>query len=156
MDIAQRAAKIFDKLIVAVYENPKKPLCFSAVERVMMLETALADLQNVTVCAYTGLTVNLARSVGARVLVRGLRVISDFEMEYQMALTNQQLWAEVDTICLMTRYEYAFLSASLLKEVFLAGGDISQMVPPIVQEMLLRKHEQRRAANGGEIPKLSL
>ena len=156
MDIAQRGAKIFDKLIVAVYENPKKPLCFSAAERVMMLETALADLQNVTVCAYTGLTVNLARSVGARVLVRGLRVISDFEMEYQMALTNQQLWAEVDTICLMTRYEYAFLSASLLKEVFLAGGDISQMVPPIVQEMLLRKHEQRRADHGGEIPKLSL
>jgi len=156
MDIAQRAAKIFDQLIVAVYENPKKPLCFSAAERVAMLETALADLKNVTVRAYTGLTVNLARSVGAQVLVRGLRVISDFEMEYQMALTNQQLWAEVDTICLMTRYEYAFLSASLLKEVFMAGGDISQMVPPVVQEMLLRKREQRRAAGGGEIPKLSL
>ncbi|MGC9396900.1 MAG: pantetheine-phosphate adenylyltransferase [Anaerolineae bacterium] len=156
MDIAQRAAKIFDQLIVAVYENPKKPLCFSASERVTMLKTALAELENVTVCAYTGLTVNLARSVGARVLVRGLRVISDFEMEYQMALTNQQLWSEVDTICLMTRYEYAFLSASLIKEVFMAGGDVSQMVPPVVQEMLLRKHEQRRADNGGELPKLSL
>lgn len=156
MDIAQRAAKIFDKLIVAVYENPKKPLCFSAAERVDMLKTALAHLQNITVCAYTGLTVNLARSVGAQVLVRGLRVISDFEMEYQMALTNQQLWAEVDTICLMTRYEYAFLSASLLKEVFMAGGDISQMVPPVAYEMLLRKYEQRRVDSGGEIPKLSL
>jgi len=77
-------------------------------------------------------------------------------MEYQMALTNQQLWTEIDTICLMTRYEYAFLSASLLKEVFLAGGDISQMAPPVVLEMLLRKHEQRRAKNGGEIPQLSL
>ncbi len=156
MDIAQRAAKIFDQLIVAVYENPKKPLCFDAAERVEMLRTALAHLENVTVCAYTGLTVNLARSVGAQVLVRGLRVISDFEMEYQMALTNQQLWTEIDTICLMTRYEYAFLSASLLKEVFLAGGDISQMAPPVVLEMLLRKHEQRRAKNGGEIPQLSL
>ena len=155
MDIAQRAAKIFDQLIVAVYENPKKPLCFSASERVTMLKTALAELENVTVCAYTGLTVNLARSVGARVLVRGLRVISDFEMEYQMALTNQQLWSEVDTICLMTRYEYAFLSASLIKEVFMAGGDISQMVHPVVREMLLRKHEQRRA-EGGEPPRLSL
>jgi pantetheine-phosphate adenylyltransferase len=155
MDIAQRAAKIFDQLIVAVYENPKKPLCFSAAERVTMLKTALAELENVTVCAYTGLTVNLARSVGAQVLVRGLRVISDFEMEYQMALTNQQLCAEIDTICLMTRYEYAFLSASLLKEVFMAGGDISQMVPPVVQEMLLRKREQRRA-DEGEIPPLSL
>ena len=155
MDIAQRAAKIFDQLIVGVYENPKKRLCFSAPERVSMLETALAELENVTVCAYTGLTVNLARSVGAQVLVRGLRVISDFEMEYQMALTNQQLCAEIETICLMTSYEYAFLSASLLKEVFMAGGDISQMVPPVVQEMLLLKHEQRRA-DGGEILKLSL
>ena len=156
MDIAQRAAKIFDQLIVAVYENPKKPLCFSAAERVEMLRTALTHLENVTICAYTGLTVNLARSVGAQVLVRGLRVISDFEMEYQMALTNQQLWAEIDTICLMTRYEYAFLSASLLKEVFLAGGDISQMAPPVVLEMLLRKYEQRRADGVGETPKLSL
>ena len=155
MDIAQRAAKIFDQLIVAVYENPKKPLCFSAAERVTMLKTALAELENVTVCAYTGLTVNLARSMDAQVLVRGLRVISDFEMEYQMALTNQQLWTEIDTICLMTRYEYAFLSASLVKEVFMAGGDVSQMVPPVVQEMLLRKHEQRRAG-GDEIPQLSL
>jgi pantetheine-phosphate adenylyltransferase len=155
MDIAQRAAKIFDQLIVAVYENSKKPLCFSASERVTMLKTALAELENVTVCAYTGLTVNLARSMGAQVLVRGLRVISDFEMEYQMALTNQQLWSEIDTICLMTRYEYAFLSASLVKEVFMAGGDVSQMVHPVVQEMLLRKREQRRA-DGGEIPNLSL
>ena len=155
MDIAQRAAKIFDQLIVAVYENPKKPLCFSAAERVTMLKTALAELENVTVCAYTGLTVNLARSMDAQVLVRGLRVISDFEMEYQMALTNQQLWTEIDTICLMTRYEYAFLSASLVKEVFMAGGDVSLMVPPVVQEMLLRKHEQRRAG-GDEIPQLSL
>jgi len=155
MDIAQRAAKIFAQLIVAVYENPKKPLCFSAVERVDMFKTALAHLENVTFCAYTGLTVNLARSVGAQVLVRGLRVISDFEMEYQMALTNQQLWTEIDTICLMTRYEYAFLSASLVKEVFMAGGDISQMVPPVVLDMLQRKYEQRRA-DGDEIPKLSL
>lgn len=155
MDIVQRAAKIFDQLIVAVYENPKKPLCFSASERVEMLKTALAELENVTVCAYTGLTVNLARSVGAQVLVRGLRVISDFEMEYQMALTNQQLCAEIDTICLMTRYEYAFLSASLIKEVFMAGGNVSQMVPPVVQELLLRRRDQRRA-NEGEIPDLSL
>lgn len=155
MDIAQRAAKIFDQLIVAVYENPKKPVSFSASERVSMLKTALAELENVTVCAYTGLTVNLARSVGAQVLVRGLRVISDFEMEYQMALTNQQLCAEIDTICLMTRYEYAFLSASLIKEVFMAGGDVSQMVPPVVEESLLRRRDQRRA-DGAEILKLSL
>jgi pantetheine-phosphate adenylyltransferase len=155
MDIAQRAAKIFDQLIIAVYENPKKKLCFSAPERVAMLKAALADVANVTVCAYTGLTVNLARSMGAYVLVRGLRVISDFELEYQMALTNQQLWSEIETICLMTRYEYAFLSASLVKEVFMAGGDISQMVHPMVQEMLVRKRAQRRT-DEGEVPRLSL
>lgn len=155
MDIAQRAAKIFDQLIVAVYENPKKPLLFSTAERVTMLETALADLPNVSVRSYTGLTVNLAQAVGAHVLVRGLRVISDFEMEYQMALTNQQLCPDIDTLCLMTRYEYAFLSASLLKEVFMAGGNIAQMAPPVVEASLLRKREQHGVGGGG-FPTLSL
>ncbi len=139
MDIAQRAANLFDHLIVAVYEHPKKAVLFSAQERVTMVKTVLAHIPNVSVYSYTGLTVDFARSKGAQVLVRGLRVISDFEMEYQMALTNQQLSPNIDTICLMTRYEYAFLSASLVKEVYSAGGDVSQMVHPIVLEFLLRK-----------------
>ncbi len=155
MDIAQRAAAIFDRLIVAVYETPKKALLFSAQERVAMLTTALAHLPNVTICSYTGLTVNFAQSQGAQVLVRGLRVISDFELEYQMALTNQQLGPDIDTICLMTRYEYAFLSASLVKEVFMAGGNVSQMVHPVVLESLLRKQAQR-GVGGVVIPALSL
>jgi pantetheine-phosphate adenylyltransferase len=155
MDIAQRAAALFDHLIVAVYENPKKPLLFSAQERVAMLTTALAHLHNITICSYTGLTVNFAQSQGVQVLVRGLRVISDFEMEYQMALTNQQLCPDIDTICLMTRYEYAFLSASLVKEVFMAGGNVSQMVHPVVMESLLRKRAQG-GAGGVVVPAISL
>ena len=108
----------------------------------------LEDLPNVTVCSYTGLTVAFAQEQGAQVLVRGLRAISDFEMEYQMALTNQQLCPEMDTICLMTRYEYAFLSASVIKEVFWAGGDVSQMVHPVVKAALVRKREQLNVDKG--------
>lgn len=148
IDIARRAVVIFDQLTVAVYENPKKTLFFSGAERVELAKSVLEDLPNVNVCSYTGLTVDFAQKQGAQVLVRGLRAISDFEMEYQMALTNQQLCPEMDTICLMTRYEYAFLSASVIKEVFWAGGDVSQMVHPIVKAALERKREQLSAGQG--------
>ena len=102
----------------------------------------LAPFENVEVEAYDGLTVDFARQLGAQTLVRGLRVISDFEREYQMALMNQQLSSAIETICLMTRYEYAFVSASLVKEVFMAGGDVSTMVSPLV----LRALEAKRAS----------
>jgi len=147
MDIAQRAATIFDKLIVAVYARPSKSLLFSIEERLSLAKAVLKDFDNIEVCSYTGLTVAFAQTVGAQVLVRGLRVISDFELEYQMALTNQQLCPEMDTICLMTRQEYAFLSASVTKEVFMAGGNVSQMVPPLVEAALARKLEKLGAHN---------
>jgi pantetheine-phosphate adenylyltransferase len=148
IDIAQRGAVLFDHLVVGVYAHPKKMLLFSVEERVDMMKTALADLDNVTVRAYTGLTVAFAQSIEAQVLVRGLRVISDFEMEYQMALTNQQLCPGLDTICLMTRYEYAFLSASLVKEVFMAGGNVSQMVTSHVLAALARKRDHLSVEHG--------
>lgn len=148
MDIAQRAALLFDHLIVAIYEHPRKTLLFSAEERTAMVSAVLADIGNITVCSYTGLTVDFARSMQAQVLVRGLRAISDFELEYQMALTNQQLCPELDTICLMTRYEYAFLSASVVKEVHMAGGNVSQMVHPSVLSAL----EGKRRLNGADTP----
>jgi len=144
MDIAQRAAALFDALIVGIYDRPDKGLMFDCEERVALAKTVLAPYENVRVSAYSGLTVDFARSQGVRVLVRGLRVISDFEYEYQMALTNQQLCADVETICLMTRHEYAFLSASIVKEVFLAGGDISTMVHPEVESALERKREEQQ------------
>ncbi|MGC9348726.1 MAG: pantetheine-phosphate adenylyltransferase [Anaerolineae bacterium] len=139
-DIARRAASLFDRLIVAIYARPDKSLLFTIEERVELARSVLAPHENVLVEPYDGLTVDFAQSHGAQTLVRGLRVISDFEREYQMALMNQQLCEDVETVCLMTSYEFAFVSASLVKEVFMAGGDVSNMVDPIVLDALRRKH----------------
>ncbi len=155
VDIATRAAEIFDHLIVAVYERPAKNLLFTAEERVALAREALQDLPNVEVRAYGGLTVEFARQMGAKVIVRGLRVISDFELEYQMALTNRQLAPEVEFVCLMTRQEHAFLSSSIVKEVALLGGDITRMAPPNVIAALAQKREELERRNG-PVPLVSL
>jgi pantetheine-phosphate adenylyltransferase len=149
MDIAKRAAALFDKLIVAVYDRPNKELLFSVEERVTLAREALASAANIEVRTYGGLTARYAKSVGAKVLVRGLRVISDFELEYQMALTNNQLWPEIETICLMTRQDYAFLTASIVKEVFMLGGDVSTLVAPNVWQALVEKRSNLSEAEEG-------
>jgi pantetheine-phosphate adenylyltransferase len=136
VDIATRAAQIFEHLTVAIYETPNKELAFSAQERVEMMREALSEIPNIDVLSYNGLTVDFARHIGAKVLVRGLRVIYDFELEYQMALTNQKLGPDIDTVCLMTSLEYAFVSSSLVKEIFRAGGCIDGLVPPHVIQAL--------------------
>lgn len=141
IDIAQRAAGLFDKLIVGIYDRPNKSLMFSTQERVEMMREALVAVPNVTVAHYAGLTVQFARQYGARVLVRGLRVISDFEIEYQMALTTRKLDADLDMVCLMTSLDYAFVSSTIVKEVAMAGGSVAQFVPPHVEAAL-----QARAA----------
>jgi pantetheine-phosphate adenylyltransferase len=141
-DIARRAAGLFDRVVVAIYARPDKSLLFTLEERLALAREVLLPCDTIEVQSYDGLTVNFAGDLGARVLVRGLRVISDFEREYQMSLMNQQLSADVDTVCLMTSYEYAFVSASLVKEVFMAGGDVSRMVPPVVLAALERKRRQ--------------
>lgn len=143
IDIATRAAQIFDTLIVAVYDRPAKNLLFTVEERVALARQALADLPNVRVAPYSGLTVEFARQVGARAIVRGLRVISDFELEYQMALTNRQLAPEIEFVCLMTRQSHAFLSASIVKEIALLRGDVSRMVPSHVAAALQAKLYER-------------
>ena len=104
-----------------------------------MVRVGLADCDNIEVCSYSGLTVDLCHAKGAAALVRGLRVISDFELEYQMALTTRKLAADVDMVCLMTALEYAFLSSTIVKEIISAGGCVQQFVPPHVQEALSRK-----------------
>ncbi len=150
VDIANRAAHIFDRLIVAVYDQPLKNLLFPAPKRVEMMAKALAHLPNVTVRSYGGLTVDFVRSTGARVIVRGLRVIKDFELEYQMALTNRQLAPDIDTICLMTSLEYAFLSSTIVREIAIAGGTVAELVPPHVCEELrlaLAQQSERLAAS---------
>lgn len=155
IDIALRAASLFDKLVVAVYDRPSKSLLFSTAERVAMAEAVFKDLPNIEVCSYSGLTVAFAESLDVHVLVRGLRVISDFELEYQMALINRRLCSKMDTACLMTRQEHAFLSSSVVKEVFMAGGDVSSMVEPLVEEALARKRKQI-GADSDVVPIVSL
>lgn len=143
IDIAVRAASIFDELVVAIYDRPAKQLLFSAKERSELAQQALVDLPNVRVTAYSGLTVEFASEVGAQAIVRGLRATNDFELEYQMALINRKLAPEIEFICLMTRQDYAFLSSSVVKEVALLGGDVNSMVPPHVASMLEIKRRER-------------
>ncbi len=143
VDIATRAAIIFDELVVAVYDRPAKHLMFTVEERVELARQALSGFPNVRVTSYGGLTVEFARQVGAQAIVRGLRVISDFELEYQMALTNRQLAPEVESVCLMTRQAHAFLSSSIVKEIALLGGDVSGMATPRVAAALEAKWRER-------------
>jgi len=132
IDIATRAAGLFDHLTIAIYDRPLKSLLFTTQERRAMLEKALGHVPNISVETYTQLTVDFARQVGAQVIVRGLRVISDFELEFQMALTNKKLAPEMEFVCLMTSQEYAFISASNVKEIAMLGGCVADMVPPHV------------------------
>ncbi|MFQ6057864.1 MAG: pantetheine-phosphate adenylyltransferase [Anaerolineae bacterium] len=156
VDIATRAAAIFDKLIVAVYARPLKDLLFSTEERLAMTKEALKHLPNVTVESYDGLTVQYARQKGARVVVRGLRVLSDFEWEFQLALTNRNLAPDVDTVCLMTSQEYSFLSSSVVKEIAMLGGSLEGMVPPHVILALKRKLKEPGKSHGDRIKIVSL
>lgn len=155
IDIVARAASIFDELIVAVYDKPAKQLLFTVEERVQLAQQALADLPNVRTASYSVLTVDFAREVGAQSIVRGLRATNDFELEYQMALTNRQLAPEIEFICLMTRQDYAFLSSSVLKEVALLGGNVSGMAPTHVASALEIKRRER-AKNHEPAPVISL
>jgi pantetheine-phosphate adenylyltransferase len=148
VDIATRGAALFDHLIIAVYDRPLKNLLFSTAERMAMVQEAVKGLTNVAVASYNGLTVNFARSVGATVIVRGLRALSDFEFEFQMALTNRKLAPDIDTICLITRQEYTFLSSSVTKEIAMVGGCVDQMVPAHVA-MALRDKFRRLGPDAG-------
>jgi pantetheine-phosphate adenylyltransferase len=136
VDIATRAAGLFEHLTVAIYARPLKSLLFSTEERKAMIQEALEHIPNLTVATYNQLTVDFARQTGAQAIVRGLRVISDFELEFQMALTNKKLAPDIEFVCLMTSQEYAFLSASTVKEIAMLGGCVEGMVPPHVAEAL--------------------
>lgn len=139
VDIAERAAALFEHLIVAVYDEPPKPLLFTADERVSLMKKALAHIPNVRVECYNGLTVEFARKTKAKVLVRGLRMSSDFEREFEMALMNKKLAPEVELVCFMTELEFQFISSSLLKEAAKLGGYIDDLVPEHVAIALREK-----------------
>jgi pantetheine-phosphate adenylyltransferase len=139
IDIAHRAARIFDELVVAVYDRPLKNALFDPTERLDMVHQTLADVGNIKVTGYSGLTVDFCRKINAQVIVRGLRVFSDFEYEFRMALANQRLAPDIEVIALITSGEHSFLSSSTVKEIVSLGGDISSMVPPMVAEALAGK-----------------
>jgi pantetheine-phosphate adenylyltransferase len=139
LDIATRAARLFDKLVIGVYENPNKPILFSAAERVELIRKATADLPNIEVESFGGLTVDFARKVKAKAMVRGLRMSADFEREFDMAMMTKKLYPKLEFVCLMSRVEYQFLSSSLLKEAASLGGDIHDLVPRNVVEALREK-----------------
>jgi pantetheine-phosphate adenylyltransferase len=136
IDIAQRAARLFDELIVAVYDRPLKSLVFSPAERIQMAQTAFNSNNNIQVIGYSGLTVDFCQKIGAHVIVRGLRVFSDFEYEFRMALANHRLAPEIDMIALITAEEHTFLSSSTVREIASLHGDVSSMVPVHVEQAL--------------------
>jgi pantetheine-phosphate adenylyltransferase len=132
IDIARRAARMFDRLIVAVYDTPSKNLFFTTAERIALAHRAFQGAENIEVGSYAGLTVDYARSVGASVMVRGLRALSDFEVEMQMSHFNRKMDPDLDVVCLLTSLEYGFLSASMVKEIIRLGGPSEGMVPDFV------------------------
>ena len=139
MDIALRASKLFDEVVVAVYDKPLKSLLFSPKERIELAREVLAGESRISVVGYSGLTVSLAREIGASGIVRGLRVFSDFEFEFRMALANNRMDKDIDTIALITTEENTFLSSSTVKEIASLGGDVSSMVPPVVEKALKQR-----------------
>ncbi|GAB4210739.1 MAG: pantetheine-phosphate adenylyltransferase [Synechococcales cyanobacterium] len=143
LDVIERAAHLFDKVWVAVLKNPHKVPLFTPEQRVRQIQQATAHLSTIEVSSFVGLTVTYARAQGAHVLIRGLRVLSDFEGELQMAHTNKLLAPELETLFLATASDYSFLSSSLVKEVARFGGDVSQLVPPHVATDLTQAFQPR-------------
>jgi pantetheine-phosphate adenylyltransferase len=138
-DIIKRAAKLFDRLTVAVAENATKQYFFSVNDRIQMLKEIVKNFDNIDVTHFDGLLVEYAASIGAVTIIRGLRALSDFEYEFELALMNRHLNPKVDTIFMMTDEHYSFIRSSLVKEVARLGGDISDKVPAVVEEYLSAK-----------------
>jgi pantetheine-phosphate adenylyltransferase len=149
-DIAIRAAQIFDEVVVGVYDRPLKHLLFPIEERLKMAQVALQDAPGIRVESYGGLTVDFAHRVGAQAIVRGLRVFSDFELEFRMALANHRLAPDIEVVCLITSEQHMHLSSSTVREIAALGGDVSSMVPPNVQRALLA-HFQKLGDDAREL-----
>ena len=149
VDIVRRAAKMFDRVIVAVMTNPSKHPSFTTQERVQLLKIALKDIPNVEVECFNGLLADYTRARGAVAIVKGLRAVSDFEYEFQMALTNKKLNPDVETVFLTTGAEYMFLSSSLVKELGSYGADLSDFLPAEIIPDFQRRIEQRRLSLQG-------
>lgn len=142
IDIAERASRLFDEVIIAVYDKPLKSLMFTPEERIALVRRTFDHHPKISVVGYSGLTVAFCQQIGAQVVVRGLRVFSDFEFEFRMALANQRLAPDIDSVALITREEQTFLSSSTVREIASLGGNITSMVPPHVNAALMEKLDQ--------------
>ena len=139
MDVVRRAAELFDEVIIGVLNNSAKTPLFSVEERVNMLKSVTSHLENVEVKAFDGLTIDFARENGAKVIVRGLRAITDFEYELQLSQTNRVMAPEIDTLFLTTSLKYSYLSSSMVKEIAVYGGDISAFLPAQIARLVQEK-----------------
>ena len=144
LDVIRRASISFDRIVVGVLHNSSKSPLFSVEERVNILKEATKDIPNVNIKRFEGLSVNFARENNAQVIVRGLRAVTDFEYELQMAQTNRVLAPDIDTVFMTTSLEYAYLSSTIMKEVALFGGDLSKFAPPAITDAVLKKLHERQ------------
>jgi len=142
IDIALRAVRIFDELFIAVYDKPIKNSLFHPQDRIQLVCNTFQNESKIKVVGYSGLTVQFCRRIGAQVIVRGLRVFSDFEYEFRMALTNHHLAPEIEIVALITSEEHSFISSTTVKEVASLGGDVGFMVPPIVEQALKNRYKE--------------
>jgi pantetheine-phosphate adenylyltransferase len=140
-DLVRRAASIFDRLVVAIAANPNKAPMFSLEQRVEMARNVLTDVHNVEVRGFVGLTVDFARQNGLTVIVRGLRAVSDFEFEFQLANMNRHISPEIETVFMTPQEQYTFISSTLVREIAVLGGNVSEFVHPLV-EVELKRHRQ--------------
>ncbi|MFP3392852.1 pantetheine-phosphate adenylyltransferase [Brevibacillus sp. SIMBA_040] len=149
LDIISRSSKVFDKVIVAVLINSKKNSMFSVEERVELLRQATADMDNVEIDSFDGLLIDYMNKRGAQVIVRGLRAVSDFEYEMQVASINKKLDEKIETFFMMTNNQYSYLSSSIVKEVAKYKASVTDLVPPVVEEALKKKVSEQAIRNGG-------
>ena len=143
LDLIERGLRIFDELIVAVVTNPAKTALFTDAERVEMIREATRSLRHIEIMVFEGLLVDFVTKVGATAIIRGLRAVSDFEYEFQMALMNRKLREEVETVFLMPHEAYSYISSRLIKEVASLGAAVTGMVPPVVEERLNAKFSRK-------------
>ncbi len=144
LDIATRAAEVFDEVVMGAFDTPQKNLLFTTEERVDLITKAIEHIPNLRAAWYTGMTVDFARKLGAKVIVRGLRMSPDFEREFEMALMNKKQAPEIEVVCMMTSVQYQFLSSSLMKEAARYGGYIEDLVPEHVAHALRAKLEDKK------------
>ena len=147
LDIIERSAKIFDRVIVSVLQNSAKVPAFTNEEKLDMLRRVTAHISNVEIGFFDGLLVNYVQQMGAQVIIKGLRAVSDFEYELQMAQTNRVLAPDVDTVFLTTTLEYAYVSSTIMKEVARFGGDLSSFAPPEIIQALCKKMQEEKEKN---------